>query len=274
MKRLLTFLALISIFATILPVGQATAKSDKERMILLPPHSEGAEVVYLGQAKDPKNHQSVEGYAFIFNVRGVHSSKPGGSGKVSNCYSYIANGAKWNYVEDWIVNTDNSRGLESSSIADNLSADIAKWEDAANGIVGDGIEKNILGSGSVTSDLLAADMIAPDNKNEIYFADISDSGVIGLTVVWGIFSGPSRFRKIVEWDLIFDGIDFDWSATGESGKMDFENIATHELGHATGMGDLYENSCNLETMFGYASEGEIIKRDLNSGDILGIDKLY
>ncbi|EKD22946.1 MAG: matrilysin (Metalloproteinase), partial [uncultured bacterium] len=82
------------------------------------------------------------------------------------------------------------------------------------------------------------------------------------------------FREIVEWDLVFDQVDFDWSATGESTKMDFENIATHELGHSTGMNDLYNSSCNLETMFGYASDGETIKRDLHTGDINGINLLY
>ena len=56
--------------------------------------------------------------------------------------------------------------------------------------------------------------------------------------------------------------------------MDLENIATHELGHSIGLGDLYTSSCAQETMYGYADFGEISKRDLNSGDILGISKLY
>ena len=55
--------------------------------------------------------------------------------------------------------------------------------------------------------------------------------------------------------------------------MDFENIATHELGHAVGLGDLY-NDCTEETMYGYASYGETKKRTLEAGDITGIKKLY
>ena len=42
--------------------------------------------------------------------------------------------------------------------------------------------------------------------------------------------------------------------------MDVLNIATHEIGHAAGMGDLYTTSAQEETMFGYSNEGET-KRD-------------
>jgi hypothetical protein len=95
-----------------------------------------------------------------------------------------------------------------------------------------------------------------------------------VTIVWGIFSGPTFQRQLVEWDQVYDDSDFDWSLTGELYKMDFDNIATHELGHTMGMGDLYTSGCSDQTMYGYASEGETNKRDLNSGDINGINNLY
>ena len=50
--------------------------------------------------------------------------------------------------------------------------------------------------------------------------------------------------------------------------------ATHELGHAAGMGDLYKPPASEETMFGYSEEGEVRKRNLEAGDIAGIQKLY
>jgi hypothetical protein len=39
------------------------------------------------------------------------------------------------------------------------------------------------------------------------------------------------------------------------------------LGHPSG-------SCTEETMYAYASLGEVKKRDLNSGDVSGINGLY
>jgi hypothetical protein len=67
-----------------------------------------------------------------------------------------------------------------------------------------------------------------------------------------------------------------WGTVEDDGPdvMDILNIATHELGHAAGMGDLYNTSASKETMYGYSSEGEITKRDLYIGDTAGIKNLY
>jgi hypothetical protein len=126
-----------------------------------------------------------------------------------------------------------------------------------------------MGSGTTTPGALTADSSSPDNQNEIYFANISSSGTIAVTTTW-----YNTFTKqIVEMDQVFDDTDYDWSATGEAGKMDFENIANHELGHGIGMGHP-SDSCSNETMYRYASFGETKKRDLNTGDIAGINALY
>ena len=56
--------------------------------------------------------------------------------------------------------------------------------------------------------------------------------------------------------------------------MDFESIATHELGHSVGMGDLYTTDCGEMTMYGYATDGETKKSSLEDGDITGVKELY
>ena len=169
-------------------------------------------------------------------------------------------------------NPTNLAGLNSGFILSNIGSNIAKWEDASNGIIGDTISTEIMGGGSTTTATLVADSSAPDGQNEIYFADIGSNGVIAVTTTWyNTFSG-----QIVEWDQVYDDVDFDWSdstVSGVAGKMDFENISTHEIGHAVGMGHP-SDSCTNETMYRYASYGEIIKRDLNTGDIAGINVLY
>lgn len=242
-----------------------------ERTLILPPAADYSPVISLGTAVDPGSGKIVEGYAIIRYKEGKekppHAGGPKDKGnKGATCYGFLAKDAKWKTVEDWIVNPLNSRGLDGNFVFNNLAGDIAKWENAAS--------VDILGNGSITSDILLADTTSPDNKNEVYFADISNTNAIAVTIVWGIFGGRPANRELVEWDQIYDDIDFDWSASGEAGKMDFENIATHELGHSFGMNDLYESTCVEETMYGYASEGETNKRDLNAGDIAGIDKLY
>lgn len=104
---------------------------------------------------------------------------------------------------------------------------------------------------------------------------MTDSNTIAVTTVWGIFSGPPQNRELVEWDQVFN-TDYLWSedAIRSNTEMDYNNISTHELGHAVGLADLYTSDCSQQTMYGYASNGETKKRTLESGDINGVAKLY
>lgn len=244
----------------------ATAKGGKMKFELPQNAVQVSDNVYsLGKAYDKKSDALVEGYAIVH--RKDAGARPGG-GKTgaTTCYGFLAKDAKWKWLEPWVVNPVNTRGLEPTFVFNNMTADMAKWESAA--------VYDILGDGTLTANMLVADTAAPDDQNEVYFADIADSSAIAVTIVWGIFSGPTFNRQLVEWDQIYDDVTYDWSMSGEAGKMDFENIATHELGHSVGMGDLYNSSCAEETMYGYANYGETKKSDLNAGDILGVNKLY
>lgn len=247
--------------------------------LVLPAPADNApvlDVLPLGSALDPGSGQVVEGYAFIhFDKK---PAKPGdkperGGGSGSRCYAYLANGAKWKSAESWVMNTTNANSLDGTDLFNTQATALAKWEDAADGTVGGGPGYNIFGGGSATSATLVADTSSPDNQNEVYFANVSSPGAIAVTIVWGIFAGPPQGRELVEWDQVYDDVDFDWSLTGESGKMDFDNIASHEDGHAGGM-DHPDDSCTEETMYRFSSNGEIKKRDLNTGDITGVNALY
>lgn len=244
------------------------------RTLVLPPSSDNSPVISLGTAVDPGTGKVVEGIAIIHRKTPAKPSgpKPGGS---TTCYTYLSKGAKWKTVEPWIVNTANIDGLVEMTVFNLLSGGVSKWEDSTDGNVGNGVGIDVLGQGATTSVTLIADTQSPDNQNEVYLADISEPGVIAVTIVWGIFGGPPFARELVEWDQVYDDVTFDWSAEagGVTDKMDFDNIATHELGHSVGMGDLY-NSCVDETMYGFSSNAETKKRDLNTGDIVGVNALY
>lgn len=238
----------------------------------LPGQANGQAVVSLGKAKDPKTGKIVEGIAYIhykkgFQHRNGHDKgKPGDGGDTgSTCYSFLSKGAKWRSVEPWVANTANQADLDENFVAASLAGNIDKWENASGA--------DILGTGSVMSNVLAADTQAPDGVNEIYFADVAEPGAIAVTIVWGVFSGPPFARELVEWDQVYDDVDFAWANDGSTEAMDFENISTHEHGHAVGMGHP-EGSCTDETMYAFADNGETKKRDLNAGDIAGIGELY
>ncbi len=268
---LVSLMAAVTLFYDFTPTGAVVgvpATNTKSGVVVnIPAHAvEKAPGVFdLGFATDVDGTQ-VQGYMFIFRKE---SAKPAHVGRKkkggTKCYSFLANSAKWKQIEQWIVNTANNEGLSSTFVFDTLKASLQKWESASS--------MDIIGTGSTTTATLSADNVQPDGQNEVYFGSIASPGSIAVTIVWGRFSGPPRSRELVEWDQVYDEVDFDWSSSGEIGKMDFENIATHELGHTDGMGHP-DNTCTQETMYAYANNGETKKQSLNSGDIEGINKLY
>lgn len=93
------------------------------------------------------------------------------------------------------------------------------------------------------------------------------AGVIAVTYIWYVGD------KIIETDTRLNTY-YRWSLTGEAGKMDVQNIMTHEFGHWCGLDDLYDDNDYWLTMYGYASYGETYKRTLGLGDVLGLQAVY
>jgi hypothetical protein len=198
--------------------------------------------------------------------------KPKPSAEDEGSYTYIARGMKWKTTENYFFNPEGAPDFSSSAISEAM----ATWD----------VEVSFDIFGSLTDVVGATVNEDVDGDNVIIFADLNDfpwlnigdpSGVIAVTLVWGFYNAPPRFREIVEVDMIFNTSgNWIWEHAGYEGDpvMDVLNIAVHEIGHATGMGDLYDTTASLETMYGYSHIGEIIKQDLYNGDIAGIRNLY
>jgi hypothetical protein len=75
-------------------------------------------------------------------------------------------------------------------------------------------------------------------------------------------------------DIILNGESFTWSTTGDVDSFDVQNVATHEIGHYIGLGDLDSLLDINKTMYGSGSKGETKKRSLHSDDEAGISYLY
>ena len=268
-KGILFGVFLLGLILAISVVVVAKPNTDNLRDIV-PAHavqiSEG--VFSLGEATDPVSGKLVQGFMFI-DDRKANSHKPnhnpgekgdkGGKDTTSSCFSLFAKGAKWKTTEPYI--TSNEEGNEINLALTETS--LNSWDSE--------VSFNIFGTGSsgVTD---GADDVNPDGKNEVMFENLGTTNTIAYTIVWGRFSGPPRFRELVEWDAVFNS-DYNWSETGEANRMDFQNIATHEFGHALGLGHP-EDTCTEETMYAYASSGETNKRSLEAGDVSGINELY
>lgn len=67
---------------------------------------------------------------------------------------------------------------------------------------------------------------------------------------------------------------YTWSTSGESGKLDVANVATHEFGHWLCLNDLKASADTDKTMYWSTAHGETKKRTLHADDIAGIKAIY
>ena len=98
------------------------------------------------------------------------------------------------------------------------------------------------------------------------------SSAIGVNTYY--FNSIESSNELFESDIRFNGVNFTWTTTGQTGRMDVQNITTHELGHALNLHDLYGNTDGDKTMYGYSSTNETKKRTLDTNDELGCAYLY
>jgi len=185
------------------------------------------------------------------------SSQQGGT-TTNSCSKTFS---KWGTTPvSYVVNPTNSQDLDPLFIRDAIVSGVNEWDDhTSRNLVVDTYNVNTSVSWGVQ-----------DFKNAIVFGDYPETGVIAVTTYWRYLRGGN----LAEFDILMDE-DFTWgNATIDRTKMDFQNIFTHEFGHALGLSDIYTSTCNTQTMYGYSSEGDIQKRTLASGDITGLQKLY
>jgi hypothetical protein len=101
-----------------------------------------------------------------------------------------------------------------------------------------------------------------------------DSAAIAVTRNFYIANNSSRGGQILDSDILFNGVDHQFTTSGEAGKHDIQNIITHEIGHFLGLGHEVVPKDTDATMYEVANTGEINKRSLNSNDLGGIRAAY
>lgn len=204
---------------------------------------------------------ALESITFIhYRDANAKPASPGG-GKTA-CYGFISKGAKLISPENIMVNPLGSE-MANADVLNQTISSLGEWDNYTSAAIW----------ATTTLDYTANFDSVADGLNEISFGPYSDPNVIAVTRIWGIFSGSPSARYIDQFDILFNTAYAWGDATINPSLMDYTNIATHEIGHGVGLNDLY-NSCTDETMYGYSTEGETTKRDLNPGDIQGLQKLY
>lgn len=237
--------------------------------------------IFYKQTSDTTKANAIPDNNYKDNEIGVFHHKPGhegGPGGVpggdtgGKCYEFIdGKVASWQTIEPYIIDPrNNNPGLSQSDVRSIIASNIAKWNTAAGTTI---LGSEVPGTPDGPDGDEAGELF--DDRNEILFAAIDNPGVIAIAYVWGFyFENSPKNRILFEWDVVFDDPDFDWGdSSADPTLWDFDGISNHEIGHGTGMGHP-DSSCTEETMYGFAIVGETKKRDLNFGDIKGIQRLY
>jgi len=191
---------------------------------------------------------------------------PDPAGNDASRLSFLwAAGYNWSAAEPYRFNP---AGAGASVGVGDLDAALTAWESAA--------VAEIFGPGSETSARLTAESSGrPDASNEVYFSRIVGSGARG-TIAFTVLGADTDSGEIVKWDMVFN-TRFNRSVgdPAASNALDFLNIAAYEAGHAAGLGHTAEvASCEYQTMFPTASNGEIMKWTLEAGDTAEAGALY
>ncbi len=128
---------------------------------------------------------------------------------------------------------------------------------------------------------------SPDHQNVVGWTDLGANypDAIAVTVVWYTVGG----KLIVDCDTALNkSPKFAWTQATITNDpnttlitdhlslydVDVQNIMAHESGHWLMLNDLYTSAAIEQTMYGYASDCELKKRSLESGDLAGVHKIY
>jgi len=171
----------------------------------------------------------------------------------------------------------NLGGMDDAFLA-GVQAAFQTWED-------DPLSYMDFTCGGLTSRGISSLANKMDGYNVVGFANISAKypKAIAVTIFWYNVAT----KHVVEVDVAMNSDPYfvwwqnsagdevwDYADTAGAFDVDVQNIMTHEAGHWLVLGDLYASYNSEKTMYGYASEFELKKRSLDSGDIAGIQKIY
>jgi len=178
----------------------------------------------------------------------------------TDSYRLVSGGIRWFAADpllDCVVYTLNAPGGAFDAVVPGFH----EWDSATTAAIYNSISEN-------STD--PAPGIVADGVNTISWGHIDGpGGTIGVTNFW---YWPNT-KEVVEFDMVLDDEE-PWSVTGDPDAFDVQNVTTHELGHTLVLDDLRSPRDGALTMHAYTWPGDVGKRTLGAGDILGIRAIY
>jgi len=160
----------------------------------------------------------------------------------------------WYSTINYYINPTNSYGFSTSAVVNTITTSANTWDVKTTYQV-----FSYKGTTSKTAG-------TRDGYNVVSWG-LYQAGAIAVTYIW------ARGKRILETDCRMNTY-YGWSLSGQAGKMDVQNIMTHEFGHWCGLKDLYNDKDYWLTMYGYSDYGLTYARTLGLGDINGLRAVY
>jgi hypothetical protein len=107
-----------------------------------------------------------------------------------------------------------------------------------------------------------------DGMNLVIFRNAAMGSAIATTYSWYNNNGALIEADIVFWD---GGFQFFTGTTGCSNGFYIEDIATHEFGHALGLGHSAESNATMYPSTSYCNKAN---RSLDADDVAGVESIY
>lgn len=223
-----------------------------------------------------KGHPKFERYVFV-HYADNSAKKSGGGGSAPQLYSYSGYHWKNNTVPYWFNRAGNR--ISDADAINGITASFQTWQNDPNSR----ITFSYQGTARIAPGLNAS---KPDYQNVVGWAYLSDNypRAIAMTVVWA-----ARGNKLIfDSDTVLNtDVFFAWTQANitpdpntavlpstAAYDVDVQNIMTHEAGHWLQLNDLYGLVAAGQTMCGISSDGELKKRNLESGDLAGVKIIY
>jgi hypothetical protein len=201
------------------------------------------------------------------------------------CGAAIAEGAVWKHSSGYYIHPQNSGNFDADEVVNAVEAAMDEWRCVFSNLHIEPMGA-LLGVVSDTTPSQALKFEKPTGSNHVAFANFhlhegEEQYTLAITVTHGVFVGPVADRYIAEASTLFNDAHYVFSDCKkyyreciDRGMIDLQSIATHELGHAHGLDDIYASSCVGVSMYYSANPGETNKRNTARDDILAAHAHY
>ncbi|MEK6842418.1 MAG: hypothetical protein AABX84_01265, partial [Nanoarchaeota archaeon] len=128
MNKTLLFISLVLITSVFVTANYNVVPSNGHASVSIPEHVIQLAPGVFSLGTSVIDGKVVEGLMFVHYARNNNAKPPMTNGGPS-CYSFLAKGAKWKSLENWVVNPLNTQSLDGNFVLNNLALDVQKWED-------------------------------------------------------------------------------------------------------------------------------------------------